>query len=90
MFFPWNLGYPWLGARLPAFQLTEFKERRDPRHVAEDKKKPDPPKGAGLSHAWYSLEVGSLSPAYGAAGTSGTPKSPPLCTIWATAPGLSA
>jgi len=24
MLFPWNLGYPWLGARLPAFQLAEF------------------------------------------------------------------
>jgi len=24
MIFPWNLGYPWLGARLPAFQLAEF------------------------------------------------------------------
>jgi apolipoprotein N-acyltransferase len=24
MIFPWNLGYPWLGARLPAFQLAEY------------------------------------------------------------------
>ena len=24
MIFPWNLGYPWLGAGLPAFQLAEF------------------------------------------------------------------
>jgi len=24
MIFPWNLGYPWLWARLPAFQLAEF------------------------------------------------------------------
>jgi apolipoprotein N-acyltransferase len=24
MIFPWDLGYPWLGARLPAFQLAEF------------------------------------------------------------------
>jgi len=24
MIFPWNLGYPWLFARLPAFQLAEF------------------------------------------------------------------
>jgi len=24
MIFPWNLGYPWLYARLPAFQLAEF------------------------------------------------------------------
>jgi apolipoprotein N-acyltransferase len=24
MIFPWNLGYPWMGARLPAFQLAEF------------------------------------------------------------------
>ncbi len=24
MIFPWNLGYPWLAARLPAFQLAEF------------------------------------------------------------------
>jgi len=24
MIFPWNMGYPWLGARLPAFQLAEF------------------------------------------------------------------
>jgi len=24
MIFPWNLGYPWLSARLPAFQLAEF------------------------------------------------------------------
>ncbi|MGZ9197084.1 MAG: apolipoprotein N-acyltransferase [Candidatus Deferrimicrobiaceae bacterium] len=24
MLFPWNLGYPWLGARLPAFQLAEY------------------------------------------------------------------
>ncbi len=24
MIFPWNLGYPWLRARLPAFQLAEF------------------------------------------------------------------
>lgn len=24
MIFPWNLGYPWLGARLPAFQLAEI------------------------------------------------------------------
>ena len=24
MLFPWNLGYPWLAARLPAFQLAEF------------------------------------------------------------------
>jgi apolipoprotein N-acyltransferase len=24
MIFPWNLGYPWLGGRLPAFQLAEF------------------------------------------------------------------
>jgi len=24
MIFPWNLGYPWLGAGLPAFQLAEY------------------------------------------------------------------
>jgi apolipoprotein N-acyltransferase len=24
LIFPWNLGYPWLWARLPAFQLAEF------------------------------------------------------------------
>ncbi len=24
MIFPWNLGYPWLWARLPAFQLAEY------------------------------------------------------------------
>jgi len=24
MIFPWNLGYPWLSARLPAFQLAEY------------------------------------------------------------------
>jgi len=24
MIFPWNLGYPWLHARMPAFQLAEF------------------------------------------------------------------
>ena len=24
MIFPWNLGYPWLSAKLPAFQLAEF------------------------------------------------------------------
>ena len=24
MLFPWNLGYPWLGARYPVFQLAEF------------------------------------------------------------------
>jgi apolipoprotein N-acyltransferase len=24
MMFPWNLGYPWLWARLPAYQLAEF------------------------------------------------------------------
>jgi apolipoprotein N-acyltransferase len=24
MIFPWNLGYPWMWARLPAFQLAEF------------------------------------------------------------------